>query len=76
MFGMSPSIARVARRTLRAKFAKISQDNGIVPIVEPELLVLEGNHDINKSKEVTIPHPFGNPHLLKQFGVQLNGMLF
>ncbi len=33
-----------------AKFAKISQENGIVPIVEPEVL-LEGNHTTTRSSE-------------------------
>src|SRR5688572_29356867 len=33
-----------------AKFAKISQDNGIVPIVEPEVL-LDGNHTTTRSSE-------------------------
>jgi len=33
-----------------AKFAKISQDNGIVPIVEPEVL-LEGNHTTTRCSE-------------------------
>lgn len=36
--------------TRMAKFAKISQDNGIVPIVEPEVL-LDGNHTTTRSSE-------------------------
>ncbi|AES81975.1 fructose-bisphosphate aldolase [Medicago truncatula] len=39
-----------------ARFAKwravICQENGLVPIVEPEILV-DGSHDINKCAEVT-----------------------
>lgn len=34
-----------------AKFAKISQENGIVPIVEPEVL-LDGNHTTTRSSEI------------------------
>ncbi len=38
--------------TRMAKFAKISQDNGFVPIVEPEVL-LDGDHTISRCEEVT-----------------------
>jgi fructose-bisphosphate aldolase class I len=36
-----------------ARYAAICQSNGLVPIVEPEVLVMDGSHDINKSFEVT-----------------------
>ena len=35
-----------------AEYAEVSQDEGFVPIVEPEVL-LEGNHTIEKAEEVT-----------------------
>ncbi len=35
-----------------ARYASISQNHGLVPIVEPEIL-MDGNHSILKSKEVT-----------------------
>lgn len=35
-----------------ARYAAICQENGLVPIVEPEILV-DGSHDINKSADVT-----------------------
>jgi fructose-bisphosphate aldolase class I len=35
-----------------AMFAKISQDNGFVPIVEPDVL-LEGNHTTTRCEEIT-----------------------
>lgn len=35
-----------------AQFAKISQEGGFVPIVEPEV-IRDGNHDINKCEEAT-----------------------
>ena len=36
-----------------ARYASISQQAGLVPIVEPEVLVLDGDHDINVSAKVT-----------------------
>lgn len=35
-----------------ARYASISQQAGLVPIVEPEVLVLDGDHDINVSAKV------------------------
>lgn len=35
-----------------AKYAKISQENGLVPIVEPEIL-MDGNHTIEDSENIT-----------------------
>jgi len=32
-----------------ARYAAICQDNGLVPIIEPEVLVLEGDHDLSAS---------------------------
>lgn len=37
---------------LLARYAKICQNNGIVPIVEPEVL-MDGSHDIKTASEVT-----------------------
>jgi fructose-bisphosphate aldolase class I len=36
-----------------ARYASICQQAGLVPIVEPEVLVLDGAHDINVSAKVT-----------------------
>ena len=36
-----------------ARYAAVCQANGLVPIVEPEILVMEGNHDIERSFRVT-----------------------
>lgn len=36
-----------------ARYAAICQANGLVPIVEPEILVMEGSHDIERSFRVT-----------------------
>ncbi|MFC1625910.1 class I fructose-bisphosphate aldolase [Patescibacteria group bacterium] len=49
----TPSIECIEENADRlAKFAKISQDEGLVPIVEPEVL-MDGNHSIEKCAEVT-----------------------
>ncbi len=37
---------------LLARYARLCQETGIVPIVEPEV-IYEGNHDIEKAEEVT-----------------------
>lgn len=58
-----------------AEYAFLSQKVGLVPIVEPEALVLEGNHDINKSKKVTTMVLKDVFYWLKQFRVQLDSML-
>ncbi len=58
-----------------AEYAFLSQKVGLVPIVEPEVLVLEGNHDISRSKEVTALVLKDVFYWLKQFRVQLDGML-
>ncbi len=58
-----------------AEYAILSQRAGLVPIVEPEVLVLDGVHNINRSYEVTQQVLEDVFHWLKQFGVQLDGML-
>lgn len=71
-----PSTAAVTANSIGlAEYALLSQRAGLVPIVEPEILVLEGNHDINKSKEVTQQVLKDVFYWLKEFGVQLDGML-
>jgi len=60
-------------RTL-ALFAALSQEAGLVPIVEPEVL-MEGNHSIGRCEEVTarvLGSVFG---ALSEQGVILEGML-
>ncbi|MDO9028468.1 MAG: class I fructose-bisphosphate aldolase [Candidatus Roizmanbacteria bacterium] len=71
-----PSTAAVTANSIGlAEYALLSQRAGLVPIVEPEILVLEGNHDINKSKKVTQQVLKDVFYWLKEFGVQLDGML-
>ncbi len=57
-----------------AKYAKLCQENDIVPIVEPEILI-DGDHDIKKCYEVTAKNlqiVFGE---LKKAGIFIPGMI-
>jgi len=48
-----PSVsAMIANAHSLARYASLCQENGIVPIVEPEVL-MDGSHDIDKCYEVT-----------------------
>lgn len=38
---------------LLARYAAVCQENGLVPIVEPEIMVMEGTHNIQVSYQVT-----------------------
>lgn len=58
-----------------AEYAYVVQKAGMVPIVEPEILVLEGSHDLSKSKEVTIKVLKNVFYWLKKFGVKMDSML-
>ena len=57
-----------------ARYAKIVQDHGLVPIVEPEVL-MDGSHDINKCYEVTAKTQRSLFNHLKNQEVSLNGIL-
>jgi len=71
-----PSPAAVTSNSIGlAEYAFLVQQAGLVPIVEPEVLVLEGGHDIEKSKKVTEGVLRDVFYWLKQFGVQLDSML-
>ena len=71
-----PSIAAITANSIGlAEYALLSQKVGLVPIVEPEVLVLEGNHEIIKSKETTQKVLKDVFYWLKQFRVQLDGIL-
>lgn len=72
---MPTDAAIVANSIGLAEYALLSQRVGLVPIVEPEVLVLEGSHDINRSREVSEQVLVNVFEWLKKFGVQLNGML-
>src|SRR5260221_5208854 len=71
----TPSIQNVQDNAiLLAKFAKLSQESGMVPIVEPEVLS-EGAHDIEKCYETTRAILKVVFIKLKGEGVDLRGML-
>tara|TARA_Y100000310_G_scaffold47186_1_gene43777 strand:+ start:6989 stop:8002 length:1014 start_codon:yes stop_codon:yes gene_type:complete len=49
----TPSDALISKNAENlAKYAKVCQEHGFVPIVEPEVLI-DGNHSIDKCQEVT-----------------------
>lgn len=71
-----PSAAAVTSNSIGlAQYAYLVQKAGLVPIVEPEVLVLEGSHDIAKSKEVTEKVLKDVFYWLKEFGVLYDAML-
>lgn len=57
-----------------ARYARICQEGGIVPIVEPEVL-MDGAHDIDKCAEVTEYTLKAVFHELHLQGVELEGMI-
>lgn len=71
-----PSEAAIVANSIGlAEYALLVQKAGLVTIVEPEVLVLKGDHDLEKSKEVTeivLKDVFS---WLKKFGVRLDSML-
>ena len=59
---------------LLAKYAQISQNNQLVPIVEPEI-IMDGDHDIDKCYQVTKETLIQVFNFLKEEKVDLKGML-
>jgi len=57
-----------------AEYAEVSQTEGFVPIVEPEIL-LEGNHTIEKAEEVTTNTLRAVFAALGEKGVDLKGLI-
>ena len=57
-----------------AKYGKMCQDAGIVPIIEPEVLI-DGDHTIEKSFEITKKTQEKVFEMLKVEGVALDGMI-
>ncbi|MDP2685067.1 MAG: class I fructose-bisphosphate aldolase [bacterium] len=57
-----------------ARYAALCQEAGIVPVVEPEVL-LNGDHDIVRSEEVTTKITQIMFEQLKQHKVQLDGLI-
>jgi len=57
-----------------AHYAAICQEQGVVPIVEPEVL-MDGEHDIDRCEEVTEQVLFAVFQALRQYGVTLEHMI-
>ena len=57
-----------------ARYARLCQEGGLVPIVEPEVL-MDGAHDIDRSDDVTTSTLATVFHVLHEHGVHLEGML-
>ncbi len=57
-----------------AVFAALSQEAGLVPVVEPEVL-MDGNHDIKRCEEVTLAALEEVFSSLHEYRVALEGML-
>jgi len=58
-----------------ARYAAICLQNGLVPIVEPEILVMEGSHDIETSLNVTKRVLASVFHALIEHNVDLNRII-
>lgn len=63
-----------ANAHLLARFAALSQEAGLVPIVEPEVL-MDGTHTIHRHEEVTGAALDAVFHALRSHRVNLEGML-
>ena len=57
-----------------ARYARICQEGGLVPIVEPEVL-MDGDHDIDRCDEVTTETLDAVFQELREHGVALDGMI-
>jgi len=57
-----------------ARYARLCQEGGLVPIVEPEVL-MDGAHDIERCNDVTTATLTTVFHALHEQGVHLEGML-
>ena len=70
-----PSISAIKANThALARYAALCQENGIVPIVEPEVL-MDGNHDINRCYEVTCQTLDILFDQLSYFNIMLDGIV-
>ncbi len=71
-----PSAATIIANSVSlAEYAYLVQKAGMVPIVEPEILVLQGSHGLERSREVTEIVLKDVFHYLKEFRVDLKSML-
>lgn len=68
------NIAIKTNSELLARYAAICQENNIVPIVEPEVL-MDGDHNIERCAEVTLTTLHSVFHALHRHKVILEGMI-
>jgi fructose-bisphosphate aldolase class I len=61
--------------TTLAKYAAICQEAGLVPIVEPEIM-LDGNHTLERAKQVHEKVWGAQYAMLQKYGILLEGSLF
>lgn len=73
--GVPSEAALMANAVGLAEYAALAQQAGIVPIVEPEVLVLAGSHSIEESKQATEKALTSVFHWLTEFKVDLAGIL-
>jgi len=67
-------MGRHANAEMLARYAAVCQDNGIIPIVEPEVL-MDGEHDIDRCATVTEQVLHSVFHALHLHGVSLEHMI-
>jgi fructose-bisphosphate aldolase, class I len=72
--GIPSDTCLAANAELLARFAALSQEAGLVPIVEPEVL-MDGDHSIQRSYEVTAATLSSVFEALRRHRVRLEGML-
>ncbi len=73
--GLPSKAARKANAIGLAQYALITQKSGLVPIVEPEVLVLEGDHSIEVSEEATEEVLEEVFEWLERFDIDFSGIL-
>jgi fructose-bisphosphate aldolase class I len=75
---IGPSIPTLACMQANARdlalYASLSQEAGLVPIVEPEVL-MDGDHDIDRCEEVTLATLAAVFDALREYRVMFEGML-
>ncbi len=72
--GIPTSYAIAANSSVLARFAALSREAGLVPVVEPEVL-MDGGHDIARCEAATEATLTGVFAALREAGVALEGML-
>ena len=72
--GFPSALAVTENANALARYATICQENGLVPIVEPEIL-MDGDHDINVCFDVTRRVHDAVFSALRAHGTQLDGMI-